>query len=70
MLDKFRYSAFFSNHRSSLKEMKFTMGAHDLSLPNEESRMECKPSKAIQHPDFNGSYHDIMLVKIKCNVSK
>jgi len=44
------------------------MGAHDLSLPSEDSRMECKAHKAIQHPDFNGSYHDIMLVKIKCNV--
>jgi hypothetical protein len=48
--------------------MKLTLGAHDLSKTDESGRFECRPSKAIQHPKFNASYHDIMLLKIKCNV--
>lgn len=63
-----QYINHFFHKYSSLKDMKFTMGAHDLSAGVEDGRMECRPSKAIQHPKFNGSYHDIMLVKIKCNV--
>lgn len=48
--------------------MKFTLGAHDLTLSTEEPRMECKAQKLFPHPDYNNTFHDIMLVKIRCTV--
>jgi hypothetical protein len=49
--------------------MRLLLGAHNLSQQNEHSRTECKSIKSIPHPGYNrGSVHDIMLVKMKCEV--
>jgi hypothetical protein len=46
--------------------MRLTLGAHDVTLGDEEGRIECRAAQMKQHPDFDGAYNDIMMIRIKC----
>ena len=50
--------------------MRLVLGAHDLTAPGEPGRVECKALRAIPHAGYDGATRDdIMLVKLKCEVS-
>ena len=48
--------------------MTAILGEHDVTV-NEGVEKNCRISKTVQHPGYNGqTKHDMMLAQIKCNV--